>query len=119
MKHYCQTLDLKADEQLIREYCYWHSPEHIWPEIPAGIRAVGILNMEIYRLGTRLFMIVETPDDFVWDEAFARLATLDRQAEWEAFVSRFQQADPASASAEKWQLMEQIFKLPAGEKGEE
>lgn len=60
MKRYCQTLDLKEDEQLIKEYCYWHSPEHIWPEIPEGIRAVGILNMEIYRLGTRLFMIVET-----------------------------------------------------------
>ena len=83
MKRYCQTLDLKEDEQLIKEYCYWHSPEHIWPEIPEGIRAVGILNMEIYRLGTRLFMIVETPDDFDWDAAFARLATMDKQAEWE------------------------------------
>ena len=81
MKRYCQTLDLKEDEQLIKEYCYWHSPEHIWPEIPEGIRAVGILNMEIYRLGTRLFMIVETPDDFDWDAAFARLATMDKQAE--------------------------------------
>ena len=57
MKRYCQTLDLKEDEQLIKEYCYWHSPEHIWPEIPEGIRAVGILNMEIYRLGTRLILV--------------------------------------------------------------
>ena len=51
MKRYCQTLDLKEDEQLIKEYCYWHSPEHIWPEIPEGIRAVGILNMEIWEPG--------------------------------------------------------------------
>lgn len=29
MKRYCQTLDLKEDEQLIKEYCYWHSPEQI------------------------------------------------------------------------------------------
>ena len=114
MKRYCQTLDLKADEELIRAYCHWHSPEHIWPEIPEGIRSVGILNMEIYRLGTRLFMIVETPDDFDWEAAFAHLATLDRQAEWEAFVSQFQQAAPGSSSAEKWQLMERIFKLPQG-----
>lgn len=94
MKRYCQTLDLKEDEQLIKEYCYWHSPEHIWPEIPEGIRAVGILNMEIYRLGTRLFMIVETPDDFDWDAAFARLATMDKQAEWEDFVAKYQKAAP-------------------------
>ena len=104
MKRYCQTLDLKEDEQLIKEYCYWHSPEHIWPEIPEGIRAVGILNMEIYRLGTRLFMIVETPDDFDWDAAFARLA------------ARYQKAAPGSSSSEKWQLMECMFKLPGASK---
>ena len=112
VKRYCQTMDLKAVPELIKEYCYWHSAEHIWPEIPAGIRAVGIRNMEIYRLGTRLFMIVETDDDFDWDASFARLAALDRQAEWEDFVARFQKTEPGSSSAEKWQLMEQIFKLP-------
>ena len=116
MKRYCQTLDLKEDEQLIKEYCYWHSPEHIWPEIPEGIRAVGILNMEIYRLGTRLFMIVETPDDFDWDAAFARLATMDKQAEWEDFVAKYQKAAPGSSSSEKWQLMECMFKLPGASK---
>ena len=116
MKRYCQTLDLKEDEQLIKEYCYWHSPEHIWPEIPEGIRAVGILNMEIYRLGTRLFMIVETPDDFDWDASFARLATMDKQAEWEDFVAKYQKAVPGSSSSEKWQLMECMFKLPGASK---
>ena len=116
MKRYCQTLDLKEDEQLIKEYCYWHSPEHIWPEIPEGIRAVGILNMEIYRLGTRLFMIVETPDDFDWDAAFARLATMDKQAEWEDFVAKYQKAVTGSSSSEKWQLMECMFKLPGASK---
>ena len=109
-------LDLKEDEQLIKEYCYWHSPEHIWPEIPEGIRAGGILNMEIYRLGTRLFMIVETPDDFDWDAAFARLATMDKQAEWEDFVAKYQKAAPGSSSSEKWQLMECMFKLPGASK---
>lgn len=112
MKRYCQTLDLKDNEVLIQEYTYWHSAEHIWPEIPEGIRAVGILHMEIYRLGARLFMIVETPDDFEWERAFARLASLDKQAEWEDFVAKYQQVSPGSSSVEKWQLMECIFKLP-------
>jgi len=109
MKRYCQTLDLKDDPKAIEAYCYWH--QHIWPEIPAGIRAVGISNMEIYRLGTRLCMILEVPDDFDWEQSFARLATLDRQAEWEAFVGKYQLAAPGSTSSEKWQLMEPIFKL--------
>lgn len=111
VKRYCQTLDLKEDPELIARYRRCHSPEAIWPEIPAGIREVGILRMEIYLMGTRLFMIVETPLDFEWERAMARLATLPRQQEWEDFVSLFQAAAPGSASAEKWRMMERIFSL--------
>ena len=67
--------------------------------------------MEIYILGTRLFMIVETPLDFDWETAMARLAILPRQAEWEAYMSIFQQADATATSAEKWQLMDRMFYL--------
>jgi L-rhamnose mutarotase len=111
-KRYCQTLDLIDDPKLIEEYKHWHSPEHNWPEIPAGIKEVGILEMEIYIFGSRLFMIVETPADFDWDVAFGKLNLLPRQSEWEAFVSKFQLVKPGSSSAEKWQLMDRIFCLP-------
>ena len=83
----------------------------VWPETLAAIREVGILEMEIYILGTNLFMIVETPLDFDWDTAMARMATLPRQAEWEEYMSVFQQAEPGASSAEKWQLMDRMFYL--------
>jgi L-rhamnose mutarotase len=111
VKRYCQTLDLKDDPRLIAEYRRRHSQEHIWKEIPEGIREVGILEMEIYLLGTRLFMIVETPLDFDWDTAMARLGTLPRQAEWEDYMAEFQLVKAGMSSAEKWQLMERIFHL--------
>ncbi len=85
--------------------------EEAWPEIAAGIRQVGILEMEIYLHGRRMTMIVETPEDFQWDEAMARLATLPRQEEWEAFTAQFQECPADAPSAEKWQLMERIFHL--------
>lgn len=110
-KRYCQTLDLKDDPQLISEYIERHSQAKFWPEIGEGIRSVGILEMEIYQIGTRLFMIVETPLDFEWDEAFAKLATVPRQVEWEEYMSIFQQAEPGASSSEKWQLMDRIFCL--------
>ena len=110
-KRFCQTLDLKDDPDLIADYCRLHEQGHVWQEILEGIRSVGILEMEIYLLGTRLFMIVETPTDFDWQAAMARLATLPRQAEWEALTARFQQASADAASAEKWQLMQRIFHL--------
>ena len=47
-KRYCQALNLKDDKDLIEAYCRIHSKEKAWPEIRAGIREVGILEMEIY-----------------------------------------------------------------------
>ena len=111
VKRYCQTLDLKNDPELIARYVEAHSRYKSWPEIREGIRSVGILEMEIYLLGNRLFMIVDTPLDFDWDTAMARLATLPRQAEWEAYVAIFQDCKEGSTSDEKWQLMERIFYL--------
>ncbi|MDR3261725.1 MAG: L-rhamnose mutarotase [Tannerella sp.] len=110
-KRYCQTLDLKNDPELIGEYVKRHSEQEAWPEIRAGIRSVGILEMEIYLLDNRLFMIVETPVDFDWDEAFTRLATLPRQQEWEDYMSIFQDVQANATSAEKWKQMRRIFKL--------
>ncbi len=109
MKRYCQILKLKEDPELIREYVKAH--QEVWPEIKSGIREVGISDMEIYIHGNTLFMIVETADDFDWIRDNQRLATLPCQAEWEAYVARFQQADPDAASNEKWTLMDRIFKL--------
>ncbi|HOS44915.1 MAG TPA: L-rhamnose mutarotase [Paludibacter sp.] len=110
-KRYCQTLELKEDQKLIRRYLQCHSKAESWPEIRAGIRSVGILEMEIYIHENKLFMIVETPLDFEWKEAFARLATLPRQEEWEEYVAFFQKTVPNATSAEKWQLMERFFYL--------
>ncbi|MCH5328747.1 MAG: L-rhamnose mutarotase [Coprobacter sp.] len=111
VKRYCQTLDLRDNPELIAEYRRRHSESQIWPEIPAGIREVGILEMEIYILGTRLFMIVETPLDFDWDTAMQRLGTLPRQQEWEDYMSIFQQAAAGATSTEKWQPMQRMFHL--------
>ena len=62
-------------------------------------------------LGNRLFMIVETPLDFDWDSAMARLATLPRQQEWEDYMAIFQDCNEGDTADEKWQMMERIFYL--------
>ena len=111
VKRYCQTLDLRDNPELIAEYRRRHSKEYAWKEVLEGIRQVGILEMEIYLLGTRLFMIVETPLDFEWESAMARLSTLPRQEEWEDYMAEFQLVKAGMSSAEKWQLMDRIFYL--------
>ncbi len=111
VKRYVQTLDLRDNAELIAQYRACHAKDGIWPEILEGIKEVGILEMDIYILGCRLVMIVETALDFDWDEAMSRLSTLPRQAEWEEYVAKFQNAASGAASNEKWQLMERMFHL--------
>lgn len=111
VKRYCQTMNLKDDPKLISEYIKRHSEQEAWPEIRAGIRSVGILEMEIYIIGCCLFMIVETPLDFDWDKAMEKLATLPRQEEWEDYMSMFQQCKQGATSVEKWNMMERMFYL--------
>ena len=111
VKRYCQTMDLKNDPELIAKYKEAHDRLHAWPEILAGIREVGILEMEIYLIGNHLTMIVDAPADLDWQQAMDQLATLPRQAEWEAFVAKFQGCSADARSEEKWQPMERIFHL--------
>ncbi len=110
-KRYVQQLELESDEESIKTYRKLHSEEYNWKEIRDGIREVGILEMEIYILGNRLVMIVEAPEDFDWDAAMAKLATLPRQAEWEELVGKFQKCKANATSDEKWQMMERMFYL--------
>ena len=110
-KRYCKTLKLKDDPELIEAYKKVHAPGAAWPEITQGMKEVGIVDMEIYILGNRLFMIMDTISDFDHDKAMNELAKKPRQKEWEAFVSRFQQTSSEASADEKWQLMERIYKL--------
>ena len=115
-KRYCKTLELKDDPQLVEEYKALHANGGAWPEIGEGIKKVGILDMEIYIHGTTLFMIMDTVLDFDHDAAMTKLATLPRQAEWEAKMSKYQKSTPDATAKEKWQVVERIFELdPADE----
>lgn len=109
VKRYCLTMELENDPELIREYIDWH--DKVWPEVLEGIKQVGILDHEIYRHNNKVFMILVTPADFDFEKQMTKLSTLPRQAEWEAFMSKYQVTTPEASSADKWVRMERIFKL--------
>ncbi len=109
MKRYSLALDLKDDIQLIAEYEELH--KKIWPEIHASIIDAGILSMEIYRVGVRLFMIMETVDDFSFEAKSRVDAENPKVQEWENFVWKYQQALPMAKEGEKWLIMSKIFDL--------
>jgi L-rhamnose mutarotase len=109
MKRYCLALDLKNDATLIAEYEAYH--KKIWPEIEASIKHSGIKNMQIYRTGNRLFMIMETNDSFSFEAKSKSDANNPKVQEWETLMWKYQQALPGSQPGEKWKLMNKIFEL--------
>ena len=111
MKRYCLALDLKDDPQLIAEYEHWHKAENSWPEIRKSILDAEILDMQIYRTGNRLFMIMETSDHFDADKKAAMDTLNPKVQEWEQLMWLFQQPLPWAKDGEKWVIMKQIFKL--------
>jgi len=110
-KRYCKTLTLEEDDELIADYKKAHAAGMAWPEIAQGMLDVGILDMEIYIIGTRLIMIMDTVPDFDHEKDMARLATMPRQGEWEQAMSRFQRTSSDASADEKWVMIERIYKL--------
>ena len=109
MNRYCLALDLYNDEKLIAEYEAYH--KNVWPEIKKSILDAGIANMEIYRTGNRLFMIMDTDDTFSFEKKAAMDNSNPKVQEWEKLMWKFQSAMPWAKTGEKWILMDNIFML--------
>jgi L-rhamnose mutarotase len=109
MKRYCLTLNLKNDPELIKQYEEHH--RRVWPEIIKSIKDSGITNMEIYRLGTSLFMIMDVDDTFSFERKSQMDAGNTKVEEWEELMWKYQAPLPGAAPGEKWMLMNKIFNL--------
>ncbi|TCD12172.1 L-rhamnose mutarotase [Pedobacter frigidisoli] len=109
MRRYCLTLDLIDDEKLIDEYKQHHKA--VWPEVLESIISSGILNMEIYLSGNRLLMIMDVSANFSFEAKSSADFENAKVQEWETLMWKYQQALPGAKAGEKWQLMDQIFKL--------
>ena len=108
-KRYCLALDLKNDPDLIETYKEYH--RSVWPEITASIKDAGVEKLDIYHVENRLFMIMETNDDFTFEKKQQADEANPKVQEWETLMWKYQQAIPGTKAGEKWRLMEKIFEL--------
>jgi L-rhamnose mutarotase len=109
LERYCFALDLKDDPKRIVEYEMHHAS--VWPEVRDSFTRAGIENVELYRAGNRLFMILDTNESF----SFEKKKKIDEEdpvvQKWEALMSTYQQPLPWAKPGEKWILMKTVFKL--------
>lgn len=114
MRH-CLMLDLREAPALIAQYEDWH--RRVPPEVLAHLRRHGVTAMQIYRLGTRLCMVMDTDDSRFDAEALAAAEASDPNlVAWERLMWRFQAPTPWTQEGRKWSAATCVFDLewPAG-----
>lgn len=109
MPSFAQALDLKNDPALIAAYREHH--EHVWPEVIAALRAIGITKMKLFLLGTHLFMYYEAADGFVPQRDYQSYAANPRCAAWDTLMRTFQQRIPEARPGDWWAPMDLVFDL--------
>lgn len=114
MQRHCLALDLLNDQELINAYKKHH--QNVWPEIELSIINSGIRRLEIYLIESRLFMVLETDDDFSFEQKNELDTSNPKVQEWETLMWKYQKALPTSKPGEKWMLMEKIYELNAKSK---
>ncbi|MFT4089205.1 MAG: L-rhamnose mutarotase [Asticcacaulis sp.] len=111
MTRHCLALDLNDDGDLIARYEDWHRPGKVPAAVTQSIRNADIHEMEIWRVGDRMFMIMETGPNFsAAAKAAADMSSEDVQA-WERLMWAFQKPLPFAAEGEKWLPMTRIYAL--------
>jgi L-rhamnose mutarotase len=108
-QQYCLTLTLKDDDELIREYEEYHKPGNVWPEVIDSIRDAGILDMQIYRSGLQLIMVMTVSDTFSFENRSIQDSLNPKVVEWEQLMNKFQKI--AEVIDSKWQVVPNIFEL--------
>ena len=109
MKSYGLTLCLQDDPQKIAAYKAYH--QAVWPEVLARLREVGVQEMKIFLRGTRMFMFIETDDDFEPLRDFARVNEDPKSREWNDLMATLQQRAPEATAEEWWAPMELVFSM--------
>jgi len=109
VQYYGMTLALRDDPAAIARYKAEHA--NAWPEVLARLREVGVTEMKIFLLGTRLFMYCETVDGFDVAGDFARCSDDETYRKWDELMRTMQERVPEAGPGEWWATMECVFDL--------
>lgn len=93
------------------EYKEYHAKGNTWPEVTQSLKDAGIVDLQIYLTGNRMFMIMEVDDTFSIQRKADMDANNPRVQDWEELMWNYQQALPWAKEGEKWVTMEKVFHL--------
>jgi L-rhamnose mutarotase len=114
LQRQCFALDLKDDPAAIESYKRWHRPGGPPVEMTRSLRDAGIVALDIYLIGNRLFMVMDSDAGSVAGSKSTDDSENPHVQAWEALMGTMQQELPFprhDSGAGKWQRMEHIYSL--------
>lgn len=112
MQRFVLTLQLRPDTALVKEYVARHSA--VWPAVLDSLRDSGIVRSEIFLNGFQLIMVLDTTDEFTFEQKAAMDQANPIVMQWEKEMAQFQAVDDADTDASKrWVLAENVFRFSA------
>lgn len=109
------TTDLVNDSAAISQYEYFHSKQGVWPELKKANEASGISEIQIFRFGNRLVMMVTYPKNADLAKMDSLYVSADPKVkEWGLLMSAFQKSLPGVDSSQKWVKMKSIHHYKEG-----
>ena len=109
MKRFAMTCQLKDEPGILEKYQDYHA--NVWPEVVQGTLNCGVQRVFIYRIGHRLFMFMETGDDFDMDRDMPKYMEDPKAQEWDALMRTFQTNVPEAEEGTTWVEMEELYTL--------
>jgi L-rhamnose mutarotase len=113
---HCFAIDLIDRQQAVEAYEDWHRPGKTPTEIIALFRNRGVDDLQIHRVGNRLFMILDLSDD-VSAADFAHASSGDAEMKkWVERMNGYQQpiafgSVAAQTPSQSWVAMSELFNL--------
>lgn len=107
----CLALDLVDDAALIADYERWHAVGNTPPAVIRSIRDAGITNMEIFRAGARLFMIMDVDQHYDAEAKQRADGANSAVVDWVERMASFQRPVPAAGPDGTWIEMQRVFRL--------
>ena len=113
MKRFALTCMLKDDPQILEKYDAHHADP--WPQVTRGGYDAGIRRVFIYRIKCRLFMFMETVDDFDSNRDLYKYRSDPKCAQWDDLMRTFQTHVPEAEPGTTWVQMQEIHAVENGQ----
>lgn len=108
--HIVLTANLVEDEKLQQEYLDYHKTQfEAWPEVAQGFCNAGFQQLQVFKNGRQLMLIISIPKDKTLDELNPKTTENNpRVNDWNALMKKYQTGIKGTKRNETWVFLNKL-----------